>query len=50
MESSKLTRASGEPLKALQELENSLLLAEGATGVIDLTDDGRSQHLHAKVR
>jgi serine/threonine-protein kinase ATR len=47
IESAKLTRVGGEPLRALRELENSLSLARN---VIDLTvDEGNQQQLRAKV-
>lgn len=52
MESAKLVRARGEPLRALQELENSMhilgLVSSGNTP--DLTrDDERSKRMKAKV-
>ena len=41
LESVKLTKAGGESLRALQELDGSIKLAEIAgKGVIDLTEDG----------
>jgi len=51
MESAKLVKASGEPLRALQELENSMrLLGLIETDVIDLTDDDEeTKRLKAKV-
>lgn len=51
MESAKLVKAMGEPLRALHELENSLRLC-GVLGdqVIDLTmDDGEGKRTRAKV-
>ena len=50
VESAKLTRVGGEPLRALRELENSLSLAKKDGNIIDLTiDDGNQQQLRAKV-
>ncbi|KAI0700624.1 hypothetical protein BC835DRAFT_1404834 [Cytidiella melzeri] len=50
IESAKLTRVTGEPLRALRELENSLSLTARADNVIDLTvDDGSKQRLRAKA-
>ncbi|KAI0340807.1 hypothetical protein BDW22DRAFT_1397789 [Trametopsis cervina] len=50
MESAKLTRVSGEPLRALRELDNSLSLTGGNEAVIDLTvDDSTQQRLRAKA-
>lgn len=52
MESSKLVKAVGEPLRALQELENSMRLLgllEGGN-MIDLTeDDDEAKRMKAKV-
>lgn len=51
IERAKLVKAMGEPLRALQELENSLLLC-GVIGqeVIDITmDDPLGQRIKAKV-
>lgn len=53
MESAKLVRARGEPLRALQELEKSMhifgLVDNGTT--LDLTrDDEQSKRMKAKVR
>lgn len=39
MESSKLTKASGEPLRALQELENAMQSLGFMSEVLDLTGD-----------
>ena len=52
MESAKLVKATGEPLRALQELENSMrLLGLFETNVIDLTDDDEdTKKMKAKVR
>ena len=54
MESAKLVKATGEPLRALQELENSMrllgLLEETPDDVVDLTDDDESKALKGKVR
>lgn len=52
MESAKLVKATGEPLRALQELENSMrLLGLMENDVIDLTDDDEeTKKLKAKVR
>ena len=51
MESAKLVKATGEPLRALQELENSMrLLGLIETDVIDLTDDDdETKKMKAKV-
>jgi hypothetical protein len=51
MESAKLVKAIGEPLRALQELENSMrLLGLIQTDVIDLTDDDdETKKMKAKV-
>lgn len=51
MESSKLVKAVGEPLRALQELENSMrLLGLLESDVIDLTeDDDDTKRMKAKV-
>lgn len=52
MESAKLVKTTGEPLRALQELENSMrvlgLLED--KGVIDLTGDEEEKKMKAKVR
>jgi serine/threonine-protein kinase ATR len=53
MESAKLVKATGEPLRALQELENSMRLLgliEEMPDVIDLTDDDESKAMKGKVR
>jgi serine/threonine-protein kinase ATR len=53
MESAKLVKATGEPLRALQELENSMRLLgliEEMPDVIDLTDDDESKNMKGKVR
>jgi serine/threonine-protein kinase ATR len=52
MESAKLVKATGEPLRALQELENSMRLLgliEEMPNVIDLTDDDESKAMKGKV-
>jgi serine/threonine-protein kinase ATR len=53
MESAKLVKASGEPLRALQDLDKSmnlLGLLEESPDVIDLTEDDEStKKLKAKV-
>jgi serine/threonine-protein kinase ATR len=52
MESAKLVKATGEPLRALQELENSMSLLgliENRAGIIDLTDDDERKKMEAKV-
>ena len=51
MESSKLVKATGEPLRALQELENSMrLLGLIESDVIDLTeDDDETKRMKAKA-
>lgn len=51
MESAKLVKATGEPLRALQELENSMrLLGVIENDVIDLTeDDEETKRMKAKV-
>ncbi|KAL6309800.1 hypothetical protein BKA93DRAFT_723405 [Sparassis latifolia] len=51
MQNVKLIKASGEPLRALQELENSMRLS-GIMGedVIDLTDDKEDMKLKAKAQ
>lgn len=53
MESAKLVKATGEPLRALQELENSMRLfgvIEDSSDVIDLTeDDDATKRMKAKV-
>ena len=51
MESAKLVKATGEPLRALQELENSVRLI----GIVDdesivPTDDEETRKMKAKVR
>lgn len=50
MESAKLVKASGEPLRALQELENSMRVLGIITdnGVLDLTDDDDTKRRKAK--
>lgn len=52
MESAKLIKATGEPLRALQELENSMrLFGIIESDVIDLTeDDDETKRMKAKVR
>lgn len=54
MESAKLVKTTGEPLRALQELENSMKLLgliEDKPDVIDLTeDDDETKKMKAKVR
>ena len=51
MESAKLIKATGEPLRALQELENSMrLFGLIDSEVIDLTeDDEETKRMKAKV-
>lgn len=52
MESAKLVKTTGEPLRALQELENSMRLLgmiADKQDVIDLTDDDESKMMEAKV-
>jgi serine/threonine-protein kinase ATR len=53
MESAKIIKAIGEPLRALQELENSMQLlglVEDMSDIIDLTDDDdESKKTKAKV-
>lgn len=53
MESAKLVKATGEPLRALQELENSMRLfglIEDRPDVVDLTeDDNETKRMKAKV-
>lgn len=53
MESAKLIKATGEPLRALQELENSMRLLglfEDQSDVLDLTvDDDETKTMKAKV-
>ena len=49
LESAKLTKAIGEPLKALQDLENSIQLSEAPQDVIDLTHDP-DKKMKAKVQ
>lgn len=50
MESAKLVKATGEPLRALQELENSLrLIGIVESRVIDLTEDDENKKMMAKV-
>jgi hypothetical protein len=52
MESAKLVKTTGEPLRALQELENSMRLfgmIADKHDVIDLTDDDESKMMEAKV-
>jgi len=53
MESAKLVRARGEPLRALRELENSMhiLGLVDNRNTLDLTrDDEQSKRMKAKVR
>jgi serine/threonine-protein kinase ATR len=53
MESAKLVKATGEPLRALLELENSMkLLGLLGSHVLDLTieDDEEAKKVNAKVR
>jgi serine/threonine-protein kinase ATR len=52
MESGKLVRTRGEPLRALQELENSMrILGFVDNNTIDLTkEDDQSKRMKAKVR
>jgi serine/threonine-protein kinase ATR len=54
MESAKLVKATGEPLRALQELENSMRLLgliEDREDVVDLTDDdNETKRMKAKVK
>jgi serine/threonine-protein kinase ATR len=53
MESAKLVRARGEPLRALQELENSMhiLGLVDNSNTLELTrDDERSKRMKAKVQ
>jgi predicted methyltransferase len=55
MESAKLVKATGEPLRALQELENSMRalgLLQDRKDSIDLTgeDDDETKRMKAKVR
>jgi serine/threonine-protein kinase ATR len=53
MESAKLVKATGEPLRALQELENSMRLLgliDDQPDVLDLTDDDdETKQMKAKV-
>ena len=53
MESAKLVKATGEPLRALQELENSMRLfglIENRPDFVDLTeDDNETKRMKAKV-
>lgn len=52
MESAKLIKASGEPLRALQELENSMTVLGIITKdgvIVDLTDDDDVRKRKAKV-
>ncbi|KAF9024830.1 hypothetical protein BDZ89DRAFT_1068767 [Hymenopellis radicata] len=53
MESSKLTKATGEPHRALQELENSMhlegFIPDGDTEIVDLTED-ESDHVVVKAK
>jgi serine/threonine-protein kinase ATR len=55
MESAKLVKATGEPLRALQELENSMRmlgLIDVPSDVLDLTDDDdddETKKMKAKV-
>ncbi|EPQ58953.1 hypothetical protein GLOTRDRAFT_70000 [Gloeophyllum trabeum ATCC 11539] len=49
-EGAKLTKASGEPLRALQELERSINLQQlSDQEVIDLTEEGDSSEVQAQV-
>lgn len=55
VESARLVKATGEPLRALQELENSMrqfgILDEDSPDLIDLTvDDEETMKMKAKVR
>ncbi|KAJ7462055.1 hypothetical protein FB451DRAFT_1043857 [Mycena latifolia] len=54
MESAKLVKATGEPLRALQELENSMRLLgliEDRADVVDLTeDDNETKKMKAKAQ
>jgi serine/threonine-protein kinase ATR len=53
MESAKLLKTTGEPLRALQELENSMRLLgliDDGPDVIDLTDDDESKKMKGKVK
>jgi len=52
MESAKLVKATGEPLRALQELENSMRLLGllDDKDVLDLTADDETTKMKAKVR
>ncbi|KAJ6515319.1 hypothetical protein C8R45DRAFT_1139488, partial [Mycena sanguinolenta] len=53
MESAKLVKTTGEPLRALQELENSMRahgLLEDRKDIVDLTeDDGETKRMKAKA-
>lgn len=50
IETAKLLKASGEPLRALNELENSIkLLRLFDDQVVDLTEDAESERMKAKV-
>jgi serine/threonine-protein kinase ATR len=52
VESAKLVKTTGEPLRALQELENAMRplgLIEKHSDVIDLTDDDEMKKMKAKV-
>lgn len=51
METAKLVKATGEPLRALQELENSMKLLGllDEESVVDLTIDKETQKMRAKV-
>jgi serine/threonine-protein kinase ATR len=52
MESAKLVKTTGEPLRALQELENAMRLfglMEDNRNVIDLTEDEEARKMKAKV-
>lgn len=54
IESAKLVKATGEPLRALQELENSMrklgLLDDDNPNFVDLTvDDDETKKMKAKV-
>jgi serine/threonine-protein kinase ATR len=52
MESAKLVKTTGEPLRALQELENAMRLhglIEENRDMIDLTEDEEAKKMKAKV-
>ncbi|KAG5654241.1 hypothetical protein H0H81_005928 [Sphagnurus paluster] len=53
IESAKLVKVMGEPLRAVQELENSMRLLgmlEDSPGVLDLTEDNESKNMKAKAQ